>query len=160
MTVAQFLPFGPIPDRSFGTMGFPYFFLRLPGIQAPKLISIFQPFMPKGPSNWYDPQAFEQHAAYPVDPTRAYLEVLGLLAEMRAGLPRVTAPALLIYSKNDETVTAEEKHMEQIYAALGSQDKHSLWVKNSSHVITEDAARQEVFQAVAHFVARLDVGEV
>jgi len=129
---------------------------RLPFI---KPLSVLKPFMPKGPSNWYDPQAFAQHAAYTVDPTRAYLEVLGLLAEMRAALPQVTAPALLIYSKNDQTVTVQEEHMQQIYAALGSHDKHGLWVENSSHVITEDAARQEVFRAVADFVARQAAGE-
>ncbi|MBN1146746.1 MAG: alpha/beta fold hydrolase [Anaerolineales bacterium] len=130
-----------------------------PRVPFIKLISIFKPLLPKEPSHWYDPQAYEQHADYPVDPTRAYIEVRDLMGVMRAALPQVTAPALLIYSKNDQTVTAQEKHMEQIYAALGSQDKQSLWVENSSHVITEDAARLEVFQAVADFVARRVAGE-
>jgi carboxylesterase len=125
---------------------------RLPFIRP---ISLFKPFFPKGPSNWYDPQAHQQHADYPADPTRAYLEVRDLMAVMRSGLPRVSAPALLIYSRNDQTVTPEERHMEQIYAELGSQDKQTLWVDNSCHVVTEDADRQIVFQAAASFVARV-----
>ena len=81
---------------------------RLPFI---KPLSVLKPFMPKGRSNWYDPQAYEQHADYPVEPTRAYIELRDLMVVMRAALPQLTAPALLIYSKYDQTVTVQEKHM-------------------------------------------------
>jgi carboxylesterase len=129
-----------------------------PRVPFVKPLSIFKPFIPKEPSNWYDPQAYEQHADYPVEPTRAYIEIIELMDVLHAALPQVSAPALLINSKNDQTVTVQEKHMEGIYDALGSQDKGSLWVENSHHVITEDAARQEVFQAVSDFVARVAAG--
>jgi carboxylesterase len=75
---------------------------------------------------------------------------------MQTGLPRVTAPTLLIYSKDDPTVRAEDQHMEQIYAALGSQDKETLWIEKSSHVITSDAQRERVFQAAGDFVERIN----
>jgi carboxylesterase len=74
---------------------------------------------------------------------------------MRAALPKISAPVLLIYSHNDPTVEPKEGHAEQIYAALGNRDKQTLWVENSGHLITEDAERQRVFQAVAEFVARV-----
>ncbi|MEW5868762.1 MAG: alpha/beta fold hydrolase [Chloroflexota bacterium] len=125
---------------------------RLPFI---KVLSLLQPFIPKGPSSFYDEEAARQHTSYPVDPTRAYAEVAGLLGEMRAALPRITAPALLIYSRQDQAVTPQEQHMDLIYAALGSTDKHSLWIENSSHVITSDAQRGLVFQAAVDFVAHL-----
>ena len=126
---------------------------RLPFI---KLISLFKPFIPKGPPDWYDMEAYRQHTSYPADPTRSYGELRDMLIEMRAGLPEVTAPTLLIYSKDDKTVRPEEQHMEQIYTALGSQDKEMLWIEKSSHVITRDAQRQRVFQAAADFVERIN----
>jgi esterase/lipase len=43
--------------------------------------------------------------------------------------------------------------MELIYASLGSQEKHTLVIDRSNHVITRDAQRELVFQAVADFVA-------
>jgi len=127
-----------------------------PRIPFIRIISLFKPFIPKGPSNWFDSEAHQRHADYPVDPTRAYLEVRDLMAVMRSGLPRISAPALLIYSRNDRTVTPQERHMEQIYAELGSLDKQTLWVDNSCHVITEDAERQIVFRAAASFVAKIN----
>jgi carboxylesterase len=125
---------------------------RLPII---KLISIAWPFRPKGPPDWFDQQTYQQHVCYTVDPTRAYAEVRDLIAAMQAALSAVSAPALLIYSRHDQVVRAADGHMEQIVAALGSQNKQSLWIENSGHVITRDAQRQRVFQAAADFVERV-----
>jgi len=61
---------------------------------------------------------------------------------------------LLIYSKDDNVVTTEEKHMELIYEGLGSQDKQMMWIEKSSHVITCDAQRLKVFAAAAEFVTQ------
>ena len=126
---------------------------------APPFHKAAQPFLAlscaKGPPDWYDLEAYREHVSYPADPTRAYAELRDLLVEMRAGLPRVSAPALLIYSKNDPTVKASDGHMEKIYDSLGSRIKQTLWVENSGHVITRDAARQTVFQAVAEFVSEI-----
>ncbi len=126
-----------------------------PRVRFIKPLSYIQRFMPKGPPDYFDQEAFRDHVCYPTDPTRAYAEVRDLMAQMRSALPRVTVPVLLIYSQDDQVVRAEDKHMELIYAALGSKDKQSLWIENSSHVITRDAQREQVFQAAADFVARI-----
>jgi carboxylesterase len=128
---------------------------RLPYI---KLLSRIQPSVPKGPPDWRDPEVVQRHVDYPDYPTRSLAELRDLVAEMRVSLPKVTAPTLLIYSKGDRTVRAEERHTEQICDSLGSTDKQTLWVENSGHVVTEDAAREQVFQAVAGFVARIVPG--
>jgi carboxylesterase len=143
------------PVAGVVAMSTPHHLPKDPRLPFIKLISHFQRFLAKGPPNWYDLEAYREHISYPVDPTRAYAEVRDLLAEMRARLPRVSAPTLLIYSRNDPTVKADDGHMEQIYNSLGSRNKHSLWVENSGHVITRDAARQTVFQAVADFVSQI-----
>jgi carboxylesterase len=147
---------GYYPAASVVAMATPHHLPDDPRLKIVKLLSIIQPFIPKGPPDWFDMGAYHEHTTYPVDPTRSYAELRDLMAEMRKALPNVTAPAYLIYSKDDPTVRAEDQHMEEIYAALGSQDKETLWIEGSSHVITRDAQREQVFKAVSDFINRID----
>jgi carboxylesterase len=129
-----------------------------PRLHFVKLLSWFKPFFPKGQPDWHDLEAYRHHISYPSDPTRAYAELRDLMVEMRSGLPKVSAPVLLINSKGDQTVKAEDNHMEAIYAELGSQHKSALWVENSGHVITCDQERERVFQAVDNFIDSVNQG--
>jgi len=129
---------------------------RLPFVE---ILSYIKPSVPKGPPDWRDPAVAQQHVDYPDYPTRAVAELRDLLVEMRSALPEVKVPVMLIYSKADLSIQSEDRHMEQIYASLGSQDKQVLWVENSGHVITEDAKREQVFQAIAGFIAHIS-GEI
>jgi carboxylesterase len=88
------------------------------------------------------------YSAYPISPA---LQLLQLLKEMRAGLPHITAPALLMHSRQDDTVPFA--NLQKIYDAVGSAGKHMLVLENSLHVITEDHERETVFAAAADFVA-------
>ncbi len=125
-----------------------------PRLRFVKALALIKPYNPKGSSDWHDQEAFQQHTCYPEDPTRAFAELRDVLVQMRATLPKVTAPALLIYSHQDQTVREEEHHMELIRAALGSSVKESVWVENSGHVITRDQERPRVFAAVGDFITR------
>jgi carboxylesterase len=125
---------------------------RLPFLPV---IALFQPYRKKGPPEWFDMQAYEQHVSYPADPTKGYLQLKSLLEEMRAGLPAIECPVKLIYSRNDPSVTAAEGHMEAIYAALGSAQKEQMWVENSGHILTSDQERQRVWQAVDQFIKKV-----
>lgn len=125
-----------------------------PRLRFIKPISLFKPFFAKGEPDWFDWDAYAEHISYDRDPTRAYAEVRGLIEEMQSALPVIRAPALLVYSKDDQTVRAEDGHMQAIYDALGSREKERLWIEGSGHVITRDAQRQTVFQAVAGFIDR------
>jgi len=123
-----------------------------PRLQYIKFLSIIKPTMDKGPPDWHNPELEQWHMDYSNYSTRAIAELCDLMAEMRSCLPKVNTPALLIYSRDDQSVRAEEHHLENIYEALGSQDKQAHWVEDSSHVITEDRAKEEVFQKVADFI--------
>lgn len=114
--------------------------------------SHLQPKVLKGPPDWIDPGVAAGHIDYPYYPTRAIAELRDLLVEMRQALPRITAPALVVHSKQDGGVPAEAGHPELIYQALGSTQKTLRWIEGSGHVITEDAKRQEVFQIVTEFI--------
>lgn len=120
-----------------------------------RVVGLFKKTIPKGPGDWKDKEAEKLQASYPVNPIRAGLEVNLLIYEMITGLPMVTAPALLIYSKDDQTVRPEERHAEQIYEKLGSQVKKLVWIENSGHVLTRDLQRETVFKAVADFIVEV-----
>jgi len=59
----------------------------------------------------------------------------------------------LIYSSGDLTVPTD--HAQQIYAALGTQDKKIVRVENSGHNLPRDAEREKVFSAITEFVRRV-----
>jgi carboxylesterase len=141
------------PVAGIVAMATPYNLPNDPRLPFIKLLSLIKPYVPKGPSKWYDQEAQIEHTCYPVDVTRAYAELDCLRQEMQAALPLMTAPTLLIYSKDDQVVKAEDEHMENIYSALGSMDKRKLWIENSGHVITRDLQRELVFEATANFVS-------
>ena len=91
-----------------------------------EFLSLLQPYLPKvkGPpgSGWVDQEARKEHVSYPQNPVRSIAELNKLTAKMRAALPDVRVPVLLIHSKNDKYVLPE--NMELIYAALVNvQDK-------------------------------------
>ena len=122
------------------------------------LLSRFIRFQPKSRrppgSGWFDRAAYAQQVSYPQNPVRSIAELQLLLAEVRAALPRVRVPVLLLHSKDDSYVLPE--NLERIHARLGSPDKHMHWLMGSGHVVTRDAARLEAFQAVADFIERLE----
>jgi carboxylesterase len=121
-----------------------------------RLISWFVPFMPKGKvpdSGWFDKAAFRQHVSYPMNPVRSAAELKLLLGEMQAALPKIKVPVQLIHSHDDDYVIRDS--MQKIYAALGTSDKHMLWVEGGGHVITEEPTRDLVFKTAADFVARV-----
>lgn len=124
-----------------------------------KLLSKFIPFQTKSREkpgeSWFDKEAYVKHVSYPRNPVRSGAELKSLAAEMRAALPAVSVPVLLIHSKDDTYVPPE--NMEHIYAALGTSDKTRLYITGSGHVVTRDAAREQVFAAAAAFIRRVEV---
>ena len=73
---------------------------------------------------------------------------------MRAALPCVKVPTLLIHSKDDGYVLPE--NMEHIYAELGASDKTKLYITGSGHVVPRDAARHQVFETALNFIRRIE----
>ena len=123
-----------------------------------KLLSKILPYRPKDKeepgADWFDKEAFAAHVSYPHNPVRARAELQSLAMVMQAALPKVSAPVLLIHSKNDTYILPE--NMERIYAKLGTSDKTRLYVTGTGHVVTRDAARHQVFEAAANFIQRIE----
>ncbi len=123
------------------------------------ILSKLLPYVPKAHEEpgdgWFDQDARKDHVSYPQNPVRSAAELDRLVTEMRAALSEVRVPVLLIHSQDDTYVPPE--NMERIYSALPSSiEKSRLLVTNSGHVVTRDAARQQVFDATADFILHLE----
>lgn len=124
-----------------------------------KAYSWFVKYAPKSGdepgAGWFDKQAYRDHVSYDRNPVRSVAELKSLLAEMRAALPLVTKPVLLIHSQEDTYVLPQ--NVEKIYDGLvNARDKTKLYVKESGHVVTKDAARQQVFGLAYDFIRRIN----
>jgi carboxylesterase len=128
-------------------------------MRAARLMVRVRPYQRKrGGSSILDPAAKAKHPTYDHMNLHAVLQFNQLLTEMRAALPQVTAPALLVHSRKDPV--ASPAGVPKILEALGSQDKMVHWVSNSSHIITEDYDKEEVFRIVLAWVARILAAEI
>lgn len=124
-----------------------------------RLYSWFIRYTPKSReapgASWFDKAAFAEQVSYPQNPLRSLIELKLLLNEMRAALPEIRTPFLLIHSTDDTYVAPAE--MEHIYAGLvNTSDKTKLYISGSGHVITRDAARQQVFESAGEFIGRVE----
>lgn len=122
-----------------------------------KFYSRFVPYMPKSKeapgSSWFDKEAYKSHVSYPRNPVRSIAELKLLIREMRAALPAVKKPVLLIHSKDDRYVPPE--NMERIYDGLvNAPAKQKAYITGSGHVVARDAARRQVFELAAEFIQR------
>jgi len=88
---------------------------------------------------------------YDVWVTSAVIEIARMLAEMRAALPRISAPGLLIHSTRDRTVPFE--NLQHNFDHVGSTHKEKIILEQSEHVITRHLEHELVFRAVADFIA-------
>jgi carboxylesterase len=125
------------------------------------LLALIAPYQPKSKYppgyGWFDKAAWKEQVSYPQNPVRSIIELNLLLAELRSALPDVRVPVLLAHSQDDGYIVPA--NMERLYSALtGTSDKTMLSVKGSGHVVTRDAARQEVFEAAGKFILRVESG--
>jgi carboxylesterase len=121
-----------------------------------KPLSLFWRYRhPSEPSDWYDKDAEAINLHYPVQPVRAISEVHDLVEETRSLLHNVTAPVLLIYSRNDRSVLPD--NAERVLRLLGSKQKTLEWVERSGHNIPRDAERELVFDRITAFVKHMSV---
>ena len=123
-----------------------------------KLISLVIRFRPKSNeppgSGWFDKTAYQDHIAYGKNPVRSTAELKKLILEMHAALPKVKVPVLLMHSKDERYILAD--NLESIYAGLVNvPEKTKLYITGSGHVLPRDASREQVFQSAAEFIRRV-----
>jgi carboxylesterase len=123
-----------------------------------KLVSLVMKYRPKSKeppgSGWFDKTAYQGHISYAKNPIRSAVELKKLVLEMRAALPKVNVPVLLVHSKDEKYILSE--NMEIIYAGLVNvADKTKLTITGSGHVLPRDASKEQVFKSAVKFIQRI-----
>ena len=134
---------------------------RLPSEYPIWLLELFSRFIKFTPktnrppgSGWFDKAAYKEQISYEKNPVRSAAELKKLILEMRAALPKVDVPVLLMHSRDDKYVLPD--NLEYIYERLvNASDKTRLYLSGSGHVLPRDASREQVFQAAAAFIQRV-----
>lgn len=88
--------------------------------------------------------------SYRKTPVQAFLSLQELIKQAKEELPRIDCPALIIQSKNDNTVRYSSANF--IFEKLGSDEKKLIFLEKSGHIITLGQERKQVFQAVEDFL--------
>jgi carboxylesterase len=95
-----------------------------------------------------DPEGRE--ICYDRVPVAAAHHMLRAAKRARDSLPRMSAPLLVIHSRNDHT--SKPVNAETIYRKAGSPDKEIVWLERSYHVITLDFDKDEVYRRTLEFI--------
>jgi carboxylesterase len=100
-----------------------------------------------------DPDADE--ASYDETPLRPLLTMIMAGQDVRARLPEIQVPALIITSRQDHVVNPEDSDV--LAAELGGSVER-VWLEKSFHVATLDYDRAEVESATLAFAQRVTAG--
>ncbi len=127
-------------------------FIKDPRLIFLPLLKHFIRFVKKGPPDFFDPTVSQRHLDYPAYPTKSIEQLLQFLAHLRSELHLVKAPVLFIHSRTDKSVPPDNPIY--LIQRISSTEKSILWIERSGHVITEDIAQHEVFNACLDFIVR------
>ncbi len=106
-------------------------------------------FVPKGASAVLDATERRNNPSISRVPTQGAVQLSRMVDIAEESLPRVRAPALVVISAHDPTVSPRSASL--IAERLGSRPVRVLVVRRSLHVLTIDRDRDEVAAAVAGF---------
>ena len=93
-------------------------------------------------------------AGYGYFPVASLAQFYDLIQATRAQLAHLTAPLLLIYSEGDQTVPVRNQDLVASLVGTPADDRHTLRLRQSGHLLTLDEEMETVFEAVAAFVRR------
>ena len=120
---------------------------------------LMMPYVRSGDSgrSIHDPAEEEKSRAYGIFTATALRALMITADRATALLSRVTAPTLVIQSRDDNRISCES--CEQSFRALGAREKRLVWVEGAGHIITVDRGRERVFAELADwFDRRSEVG--
>lgn len=93
-----------------------------------------------------DPEERARNLAYGVTTAGAIRELLSVTRAARSALPRVTAPTLIMQSRNDNRVS--RKVAERAHRIIAAREKRLVFVDRGGHILTVDYDRERVVSEV------------
>ncbi|MEE9464464.1 MAG: alpha/beta fold hydrolase [Candidatus Neomarinimicrobiota bacterium] len=92
----------------------------------------------------------QEYYGYQAYPAKALRQMLRLNRFVRAGLPAVSVPALIMHSHAD--ITAPFRNGSLVYNTIASTDKTLIEFDHSSHMLPDDTEKEQVWQHIQHFI--------
>ncbi len=117
-----------------------------------RLLSKIYRYRRKSGGGWFTPEAKEGHISYSANPIRSVVELSYLVDQVKGNLDKISAPTLVIHSKDDVYVPANSA--EEIFKRLINSEKELLYIEKAGHVITRDGNIEFVFNKVAEFIQK------
>jgi len=96
-------------------------------------------------------QRVEEVVFYRTFNLAAVRSAIALIEQVKAELPRITTPTLILQAQQDSIVDPAGAQI--IYDRLGSSMKTLHWLPESDHIIPLDLERDQVFAEVGQFLA-------
>jgi carboxylesterase len=101
-------------------------------------------------SSHRDPHIEAHLCPYDLTPVRCVAELTRLIRHVKSMLADVKVPALIVQAGKDELIL--EKSADYIYEHISSTDKEISWYERSTHIITVDRERNELFKEIEQFI--------
>jgi carboxylesterase len=108
----------------------------------------------RSPRSIRDPIEREKNLAYGAVTARALFELSRVMTRARKALPRVTAPTLIVQSREDPRVAPEVA--ESAVKEIGAKEKKLVFTEGAGHIITVDYGRERVFSEVEKWLRAHD----
>ncbi|HMI48292.1 MAG TPA: alpha/beta hydrolase, partial [Gemmatimonadaceae bacterium] len=108
----------------------------------------------RSPRSIRDPIEREKNLAYGAVTARALFELSKVMTRARKALPRVTAPTLIVQSREDPRVAPEVA--ESAVKEIGAKEKKLVFTEGAGHIITVDYGRERVFSEVEKWLRAHD----
>jgi carboxylesterase len=108
----------------------------------------------RSPRSIHDPIEREKNLAYGAVTGRTLHELSKVMARARKALPQVTAPTLIVQSREDPRIASDVA--ESALEELGAKEKKLVWTENAGHIITVDYGRERVFGEVERWLRAHD----
>ena len=97
-----------------------------------------------------DPIEAARNLAYGFATPRLVFELRRVVDRARAAAPAVSAPTLVVQSRQDNRIPPEAA--ERSFSLFRILDRRLLWTEGNGHIITVDYGREVVFTAVADWL--------
>jgi carboxylesterase len=108
----------------------------------------------RNPRSVRDPIEREKNLAYGAVTGRTLFELSRVVKRAKSALPDVTAPTLVIMSREDPRVAPDVAEIAM--KKLGAHDKKLVWTEGAGHIITVDYGRERVFSEVENWLRAHD----
>ena len=128
--------------------------LKLPSTFVPWYFPLVVPFRETVPKQYIYRQTADadipQFYGYDVWPLRGLRAMLKLNRYIKQELHQVTSPVMIMHSRADTTAAFENAAM--VFNTVSSDDRVLVSYDHSSHVLTDDTEKEQVWSAILDFM--------